>query len=127
MATARELSLPTVLCCPACGRYAFGKLPELFVGGLKCARCEAHWWATTLQAGSVRDQLLEHFEGDVVLVDQLMNLFGLPLLIEERRFWQILLSGNEWHRYNKDAAAPGERGRSVALLRGVVSTVRRAS
>jgi hypothetical protein len=127
VAASRELlSLERFLTCPACHRQASMGLPELYVGALSCKRCGAHWWANRLRAGSVRAQLLADYEGDEELVIHLMTLFGLPETIEEPRFWQILLSGQQWYRYHQDSA-PGIRGRSIALLRGVVSILRRAS
>jgi hypothetical protein len=125
MAERRALSLERFLTCPACHRQASMGLPELYVGGLTCKRCGAHWWATRLQTGSVRAQLLVEFE-DVECVNQLMLLFGLPEMISEPVFWQILLNGQQWYRYHQDSA-PGIRGRSIALLRGVVSILKRAS
>lgn len=123
------LSLVLELSCPACfrlvGRHGPALKPDTFAGALKCDRCNAHWWATRLDAGSIREQLLNDFE-DVELVDALMSLFGLPALIEEPRFWQIRLDGQQWYRYNQTATS-GMRGRSIALLRGVVAFLKRAS
>jgi hypothetical protein len=123
------LSLVVNLSCPKCFRlvnkHGAALNPDLFTGALKCDRCGAHWWATRFDAGSIRSQLLEDFE-DVELADALMSLFGLPAIIEERRYWQINLDGRQWYRYQQDTA-PGIRGRSIALLRGVVAFLRRAS
>jgi hypothetical protein len=122
------LSLVLELSCPACNRlvnkHGAALKPDLFLGALKCDRCGVHWWATRFDTGSIRGQLLRDFE-DVDLVDQLMTLFGLPSLIEEPRFWQVQLDGRQWYRYNQDSA-PGIRGRSLTLLRGVVAFLKRA-
>lgn len=119
----RPLSLVPFLCCPACNRQVGLSLTELYVGGITCKRCGAHWWATRLRAGDVRAQLLADFEGDADLVNHLMTLFGLPERISESKFWQVLLNGQQWYRYSQDAA-PGLRSRSIALLRGVVTLLR---
>lgn len=126
--TPRFLSLEPVLRCPdrRCHRMVFAKDPEIYLGGLTCDRCGAHWWATRLQAGNVREQLLHDYEGEAFLVAQLMILFGLPETIEQPMFWQVWLSGNEWYRYNKDTSS-GIRSRSKALLQRVVSLLKRAS
>lgn len=118
----RALSLEPVLKCPACGKMAFRQDPELYRGAMTCEskKCDCHWWAFRLGAGSIRGQLLHAFD-DATLVAELMDLFGLPSSIDRPMFWQIQLTGNEWYRYNSDRELPT---RSTALLRGVV---RRAS
>lgn len=130
-----RLSLEFLLQCPRCGQLVGRRdgpalAPDAFTGVLKCHKnhCQAHWWANRFDAGDIREQLLKAFEGDAELVDQMMTLFGLPERIDEPRFWQVLLSGQQFHRYHTptSAAPPSLRGRSIALLRGVVSFLQRA-
>lgn len=123
----RFLSLEPVLRCPdrRCKKIVFIN-PEVYLGGLTCAKCGGHWWATRLQPGSVRQQLLNDYDGDEFLVAQLMALFELPETIETPMFWQVWLTGNQLYHYNTDAGS-GVRGRSKALLQSVVRLLRRAS
>jgi hypothetical protein len=83
--------------------------------------CGARWWATRLDAGIVRDQLLAAFEGETAIVDRLMVEYDLPLTIERTMWWQIWLTGNEFHHYVQDRGKPN---RSLNLLRRLL---RRAS
>ena len=93
--------------------------PEVFLGSLTCPKCGEHWWATHLQAGDVRVQLMSDYDGDYWLVDQLMALFRLPASIEQPMFWQIWLTGNQSHHFHK-AERTGIRARSAALLRSLL-------
>lgn len=126
------IGLVPILQCPRCERVVTGRDPEVFVGVLTCGTgsrgandprhrcgCGTHWWAARLQAGSVRAQLLDDYDGDARLVDHLMAHFGLPESIEEPMFWEIELTGNQLYRYNKDSS-PGILGRSTQLLKGVL-------
>jgi hypothetical protein len=126
------IGLVEVLQCPRCGRLVNRENPEVFVGAVSCGTgskgagdarhrggCGAHWWATKLQAGSVREQLLEDYDGDSALVAHLMVHFGLPESIDRPMFWEIELTGNQLYRYNKDPS-PGILGRSTQLLKGVL-------
>lgn len=122
------LSLEPVLRCPArqCGRVLIDVELELgSTTALRCPRkkCRSHWWATHLEAGNIRQQLLDDFEDETV-VDQLMGVFGLPLTIDRPMYWQVWLTGEEFHGFNKTKTAGG---RTVALFRNLLTLPRRAS
>jgi hypothetical protein len=122
-----DLTLVLLPACPWCGRLMFSIDADDFSGVLSCAKCDRHWWAMRLEGGDVRTQLLDHFEGDAGLVDQIITSFMLPpTLPSPGAFWQIKLEGRQSHRYHKHPERSG-RVRSVALLRGLVALFRHAS
>jgi hypothetical protein len=123
----RFCSLSPVLRCPdrRCGKIVYTN-PEAFLGGMVCARCKGHFWATRFEAGSVRQQLLAHFDGEEDVVATIMSLFDLPLMVEQPVYWHVWLTGAEYQAYNRDAAT-GPWARSRALLRRLLTLHRRAS
>jgi hypothetical protein len=124
----RFLSLEPKPRCPnrRCERFVYELDPEQFLGALKCPKCGAHWWAFKLQAGDVRSQLLQDFEGDTVIVETMMTLYNVPAQISAPAFWQIWLSGNEFYRFVKDDST-GLRGRSLALFRRLAGRLRHSA
>lgn len=122
-----DLTLVLLPACPWCRKLMFAIDADDFSGVLSCGKCERHWWAMRLEGGEVRPQLLDHFEGDAALVDQIIETFSLPVTLPSPgAFWQIRLAGRQSHRYHKHPERGG-RVRSVALVRGVVALLRDAS
>jgi hypothetical protein len=120
-------SLEPSLRCPdrRCRRLVFSVDAEIGSLAVKCEapRCGAHWWATRLQAGDVRAQLLVDFEENEYLVDSLMTLFDLPQFIDRPLWWQVWLTGNEWAGFSRSSRG-GSRGRSVSLLNRIANWYR---
>jgi hypothetical protein len=73
---------------------------EPFRGIIKCVRksCSQRWMAEPLDAGSVREQLLERFE-DATIASDIMRRFHLPELIDAPAFLQIPLNSDLWTGY----------------------------
>lgn len=111
------LSLEPVLRCPRCATlFASWGAVEVFVGALVCRRCRGHWWATRFEAGNVRDQLVRDYDGDADLADRLMSTFTLPAIVSAAVWWQIMLTGNEYHHYTRETRTTNARAISHALL-----------
>lgn len=118
-------STVTQLRCPKCSQFVYNNDADQFRGILKCERksCGAHWWATILDAGDVREQLRRDFEGDDAMVKLLMARFDLPTHLTTSVYWQVLLTGSQAHHYYRDKATQGIRGRTMALIRRVLSSI----
>ena len=110
-----------VLRCPYCRKTPRG-YHEIFAGALMCENCRRHWWATVLEAGVLRRQLLDLYN-EQPLADALIAMFRLPESIDERSYWQIQITGREFYRYTTNAEV-GPLGRSAALLRRIVGLSR---
>lgn len=131
----RFLSLEPILCCPnrRCRLRVFNVDADHGPLGLRCSEkkgCGTKWWATRLQPGNVRAQLLADLEGDEgpeeAVIDEMIRMYGLPEEISEPLWWQIPLSGHEWHHYVNERGA-GVRKRSLGLLRRITGLFRAAS
>lgn len=92
--------LDQVMRCPRCRQpYRGFDLRPGGEGFPRCQRkhpeCGQRWWTMALSAGEVEPQLGEIFGGDCA--KQLVELYGLPYALGEPMFWQIPLTGNEYH------------------------------
>lgn len=118
----RFCSLSAAIRCPdrRCARLVFSS-PEQFLGVLQCDRCKGHFWVTRLEAGSVRAQLVEDYDGDAGVADHMMALFDLPAEIDRPMYWHIWLTHKESHAYNTDTAP----ARSLRLFRRLIDVLQR--
>jgi hypothetical protein len=92
--------LDPLMRCPRC-RMAYRGF-DLRPGGdgfPRCQRrhpeCGQRWWAMALSAGEVEPQLAEVFGEECA--HRLMTLYPLPCAIGEPMFWQLPLSGHQYH------------------------------
>jgi hypothetical protein len=126
----RLLSLEPLLRCPnrRCGEIVLNVNPEMGTSAVyRCERkkCRSHWWAKRLEPGDVRAQLLVDYE-DPDIVDWQMRLWKLPDTIPRSMYWQVWLSGEEFHSFNTDQST-GRLGRSTTLFQKMIDIYRRAS
>lgn len=119
------LSLEPIIRCPNpdCRRLPYSNGDVLVI---TCAYkyCRSHWWATRLEAGDIRSQILAQFDGNDLFVE-LLDILGAPERIDQPMYWQLWLSGGTHHAM-VDARQPGGIiARSHELVRGIVQLHRR--
>jgi hypothetical protein len=100
-----------------------------YSGALRCIRssCRQHWFVESLDAGDVRAQLAELWDGNLEWVDYVMRRDHLPSHIDQAMYYQIPLSTELWSGYVSSRGDPEHQRRRHLLTRVFESIHRRAS
>ena len=113
--------LDQVMRCPRCRQpYRGFDLRPGGEGFPRCQRrrpaCDQRWWTMALSPGEVEPQLAETF--GAACARQLVALYQLPYALGEPMFWQIPLTGHEYHHTRQTPV----RDIFVALVRIATAT-----
>jgi hypothetical protein len=107
------LSLEPILRCPSCGRAHHGVYVRRGDVFPECHKCHQKWWAMLLRRGPVLPQLAYEFE-DEQIAATLVSAYHLPAVLDDRRFWQLMLRSKEMYQHRE--STPLMLFRSMLLL-----------
>ncbi|HEY9227405.1 MAG TPA: hypothetical protein VIP11_12200 [Gemmatimonadaceae bacterium] len=89
---------------------------------IKCVKCGAYWWAVRLDAGDVRAQLLDQFDGDRSVL-AVLDAIDAPAVLDRPMYWQLWITGNDHYRFTNKHAAGNVLESSREMMRRLAHTL----